>query len=280
MRIRTIKPEWLDDDRLVEAGSDARVLSIALILMADDYGRGRLNHAAAGRVFPLCPENFRESLARLSGWFLSEYEVRGQRYFQIVNWDKHQKVDKPGKPHVPSPEEAEKHEEEQHSRGSREGHGKIIETLALDLDPDLDPDLYPREADDAGKPTGLAEQVNAQLAMEPSSGKAFRLIELLSALHCDVDGRPYVAPWNTCSAADHKHLDAVISLAGVIAAKARISTMSVIAGEWVALIAVVADGTFTPKSPIAFFRSRFGKFGELAHEAAAPSIPARQSEAA
>jgi hypothetical protein len=49
-RIRTIKPEWLEDELLAAASDEARVLSVALILMADDYGRGRASLAtiAAG----------------------------------------------------------------------------------------------------------------------------------------------------------------------------------------------------------------------------------------
>lgn len=106
-RIRTVKPEWLDDERLAEASSDARVLSLSLILMADDVGRGRVNKAAAARVFPADPSVFEAALAELRPWYVRIYEVRGQRYFQIRNWAKHQRVDKPSKPHTPEPEEGE-----------------------------------------------------------------------------------------------------------------------------------------------------------------------------
>jgi hypothetical protein len=45
-RIRSIKPEWLDDEKIAGASDEARVLSVALILMSDDYGRGRAALAA------------------------------------------------------------------------------------------------------------------------------------------------------------------------------------------------------------------------------------------
>lgn len=105
MRIRTIKPEWLEDERMAEASSDARVLSIALILLADDAGRGRLNRATAARCFPSDPATFDRAFAELSGWFVERYEVRGQGYYAIVNWSKHQRIDKPSKPRTPEPEE-------------------------------------------------------------------------------------------------------------------------------------------------------------------------------
>lgn len=130
MRIRSIKPEWLEDEALLRAGLGARVLSVALILLADDYGRGRcIDAVLAGQVFPFEPEPsrvFRESLASLSDMgFVRVYEVRGQRYFAISNWSKHQKVDKPGKPHVPVPLDNTR----ESSRESRE---------SLETDPDLD----------------------------------------------------------------------------------------------------------------------------------------------
>ena len=105
MRIRTIKPEWLEDERMAEASSDARVLSIALILLADDAGRGRLNRATAARCFPADPAIFDRAFAELSGWFVQRYDVRGQGYYAIVNWSKHQRIDKPSKPRTPEPEE-------------------------------------------------------------------------------------------------------------------------------------------------------------------------------
>jgi hypothetical protein len=124
-RIRTIKPEWLEDERLLEAGSDSRVMSLALILLADDYGRGRASvRWLAGQVFAFEDESHakvRETLAALSGWFVETYEIRGQHYFQILNWSKHQRVDKPGKPRVPEP--------------PRETSEKVPETLATDLGP-------------------------------------------------------------------------------------------------------------------------------------------------
>lgn len=103
MRIRTIKPEWLEDERMAEASSDARVLSVALILLADDVGRGRLNRATAARCFPADPATFDRAFAELEGWFVRRYEVRGQGYFAIRNFRKHQKIDRPSKPRTPEP---------------------------------------------------------------------------------------------------------------------------------------------------------------------------------
>jgi len=106
VRIRTIKPEWLEDERILLASAEARVLSISLILLSDDYGNGRA-FTLGSRVFPTSPHLAEPALRELvERRFVELYEVDGQRYFHIRNWEKHQKVDKPGKPHVPAPDAA------------------------------------------------------------------------------------------------------------------------------------------------------------------------------
>jgi uncharacterized phage protein (TIGR02220 family) len=136
-RIRTIKPEWLENQRLGSCSDAARLLSIALILLADDHGRGRAATAyLAGQAWTYTLAKVPETLARVSA-ALSElvaigyvrlYEVEGQEYFEILGWSRHQKVDKPGKPRVPDP-----------TLGKiRDTLAKVPETLATDHDHDHD----------------------------------------------------------------------------------------------------------------------------------------------
>lgn len=103
-RARSVKPAWLDDSKTGEASLAARVLSIALLVMADDYGNGRLTKAAHARVFPNDPSLFMPAFEELvQSGFVSSYTVDGQSYFSVTKWAKHQRVDKPGKPLVPGP---------------------------------------------------------------------------------------------------------------------------------------------------------------------------------
>lgn len=111
-RIRSIKPEWLEDERLAAAGDDVRVLSIGLILLADDHGNGRAHPLyLASHVWPYGEAH--ESLTKITRGlavlaamgFVTVYESGGQRYFHIRNWQKHQKVQHPSGPRVPRPEE-------------------------------------------------------------------------------------------------------------------------------------------------------------------------------
>ncbi len=104
-RIRTIKPEWLEDEKMMTASPAARVLSIGLILVADDYGRGCGNpDLVVPRIFPRHSREGSQAFQELLrlGYF-TLYVVRGQTFFQIVNWSKHQRVDKPGKQRIPGP---------------------------------------------------------------------------------------------------------------------------------------------------------------------------------
>jgi hypothetical protein len=84
---------------------------VALILLSDDYGRGRASLPfIVSHVFPTLNDESRvaEYMSELqSTGFFFTYEVRNQSYFSIRNWKKHQRVDKPGKPLVPPPDDIE-----------------------------------------------------------------------------------------------------------------------------------------------------------------------------
>jgi len=144
-RIRTVKPEWLDDERLAAEEDYVRVLSVGLILLADDYGRGRAHPLfLASHVWPYTEshEALRRAtagLGQLHGWFVDLYEVAGQQYFSVRNWTRHQRVQHPSAPRVPLPKAGRPVPV---SGGPTE---TSQESLAPDLrspitDPDQDPD--------------------------------------------------------------------------------------------------------------------------------------------
>jgi len=168
-RIRSIKPEWLEDEVLVMMSSDARVLTIALILMADDYGNGRCHIATmAGRVFPPSGGSLEEltrSYTRLvdalsevtKSRFAGTYEVRGQHYFSIRKWKEHQKVQHPGKPLVPGAPE-----------GFWNVSGEPHEVLTPDLDQDQRIDQRPTTNDQHERETPKSKPDDPmRRAMEP-----------------------------------------------------------------------------------------------------------------
>lgn len=131
-RIRTIKPELIEDAITAGLSHVAFRLFIGCIILADDYGNLRYEPAwLRGQVFwrrPVADAEFDDALEELatSGLVIA-YAVKGQRYGAIRNWDKHQKVSHPGKPRVPGPPQLSA--EESLPRPS----GESPETLAPDL---------------------------------------------------------------------------------------------------------------------------------------------------
>jgi hypothetical protein len=176
-RIRTVKPEWLEDEFLAAASDEARVLSIALILMADDHGRGRASIAtiAAGawryqmehdggshapEILARASRALRELVAM---GFVTLYEVARQRYFEIRNWAKHQKVDRPSKPRVPPPDDSSPRVIPPTLTDTRETLASVTreprETLATDLRPHTTDHRPPTEEQhtSASPPSGPAK---------------------------------------------------------------------------------------------------------------------------
>ena len=157
-RIRTVKPEWLDDEKLAACSDAARTLSIGLVLLSDDHGRGRAHPLfLASRAWAYGDPH--ETLTKLERalselvaiGFVGLYQVGGQRYFFLRNWTKHQKVQHPSAPRVPAPEQAD--EDGPEGGGSvpqaapaspslTPASGASHEALTpdLDLDQDQDPD--------------------------------------------------------------------------------------------------------------------------------------------
>jgi hypothetical protein len=103
-RIRSIKPELIEDAVTAGISDVAFRLFIGCILLADDYGNLRYEPAwLRGQVYwkhPVTEEAFSAALVELDA-LIESYVVKEQRYGAIRNWKKHQKVAHPGKPRVP-----------------------------------------------------------------------------------------------------------------------------------------------------------------------------------
>jgi len=99
-RIRTIKPEFWDDEKLSTIKRDARLLFIALWNFADDYGVVKGNPTwLKNKIFSY--DDIRQ--ADFNSWLedlrkiraIIPFEVNGERYLYIRTFRDHQKVDKP-----------------------------------------------------------------------------------------------------------------------------------------------------------------------------------------
>ncbi|WP_125107982.1 hypothetical protein [Gulosibacter massiliensis] len=111
MRIRSIKPEFWRSSDVSSLDIEDRLLFIGLWSYVDDNGIGldKLAAIAADLFADDIAADASETFARVSRGLarLSEagriirYRVESVDYLEIVNWTKHQRIDKPGKPRYP-----------------------------------------------------------------------------------------------------------------------------------------------------------------------------------
>lgn len=99
-RIRTIKPEFWMDEKIAPLDPQIRLVFLGLIGMADDFGRLIDNAKIIDAfIFPFSDETSREALETLSRLdrIRRGKATCGQSIIQIVNWSRHQKVDRPNR---------------------------------------------------------------------------------------------------------------------------------------------------------------------------------------
>lgn len=156
LRIRTLKPEILTDEKSAALSDTEWRLFVSCIVMSDDYGNFRASPAflhsqafwAASTSRDACAKAI-ETLARLS--LVTLYTVCGQTYGHVSGWSKHQRVDHPGKPSCPLPEHDKSSGCEKSSRESRESVRNISDTLPTDHDQDQDQEGKGNAPTDSGK---------------------------------------------------------------------------------------------------------------------------------
>jgi hypothetical protein len=111
MRIRSIKPEFWRSDDVTKLPWDDRLLFIGLWSYVDDNGVGLDKLAAvtadlfAGDLERDSSETFARVSRGLQNLFeagrIIRYTIEGKAYLEIVNWEKHQRIDKPNKERYP-----------------------------------------------------------------------------------------------------------------------------------------------------------------------------------
>ena len=114
MRIRSIKPEFWRSDDISALEWDERLLFVGLWSYVDDNGVGvdKLSSIAADLFASDLERNPPETFARVSRGLqqlatagrIVRYTVESRPYLEVVNWDKHQRIDRPNKPRFPRSE--------------------------------------------------------------------------------------------------------------------------------------------------------------------------------
>jgi hypothetical protein len=110
-RIRTLKPEILDDEKVAPLSDTAFRLFTSLVVLADDHGNARADiRWLQGQIWWAHgePPNVLLALVELGRASLIDvYAVRGGTYVHLRGWDKHQRIDNAGKNRVPLPNDTD-----------------------------------------------------------------------------------------------------------------------------------------------------------------------------
>jgi len=125
-RIRYLKPEFFEDENLAELPFETRLCFAGLWNFADKAGRLEDRPARLKvKIFPYDKVDLEKCLEALSQPkngsgkpFIQRYEAQGDRYIQIVAWDKHQK------PHQTEKESAIPPAPPLNTKGNGEGDGE------------------------------------------------------------------------------------------------------------------------------------------------------------
>ena len=105
-RIRTVKPEFFTHPEILQLSIPARLLFLSLLTQADDAGRlydqpARIVANAFGEADRVKPRGLVDELAARGR--ILRYEADGRACIQIVNFRRHQRVDKPSPSTIPPP---------------------------------------------------------------------------------------------------------------------------------------------------------------------------------
>lgn len=104
-RIRTIKPDFWTDEKVVELSPFARLVFIGLWNFVDDHGRIPCSPVKLKMlILPADSADFPQLLAEISGaGLITIYAVDDKQFLQVNGFDKHQKIDKRAASKHPAP---------------------------------------------------------------------------------------------------------------------------------------------------------------------------------
>lgn len=105
-RIRTIKPEFWDDEKIALLGRDARLVYIAMWNFSDDYGVVKgASIWLKSKIFPydtIQTKQFDGWLLELqSHGFIVLFQVKSENYYHLPNFCRHQVINKPSQTRNP-----------------------------------------------------------------------------------------------------------------------------------------------------------------------------------
>jgi hypothetical protein len=137
-RIRTIKPELIEDEATAGLSDTAFRLFVSMFAIADDHGILRASRGyLLGQVWHGCEpsEPIEDACIQLSRRLVTFFVSDGQCYAFIRNWAKHQRVNDAAKPRLPLPPG---YEEVEGTRSRGNGKERTCWTIRRNTRLDLD----------------------------------------------------------------------------------------------------------------------------------------------
>jgi len=140
-RIRTVKPEFWTDEKVVSLSAFARLLFIGLWNFVDDEGRAAYSPARLKmQILPADPVDIAELLGEIRREkLIVVYASDNKEYFEVCGFTKHQKVDRRNASKLPAPPISPdlRRFPPNYSAGSRKGsrikEGKSTSSLRSDV---------------------------------------------------------------------------------------------------------------------------------------------------
>lgn len=137
-RIRTIKPEFWTDEKIVALSFPARLFFMGMLNFVDDEGRASYSPSRLKmQILPADTVDVSALLGEIRGESLIVvYEVDGKEFFQVNGFSKHQKVDKRTLSKIPAPPNSSESPRNVQTDQGREGikdQGTITVADAPDL---------------------------------------------------------------------------------------------------------------------------------------------------
>ena len=175
-RIRTIKPEYWTDEKIVELSFPARLLFIGLWNFADDEGRLVYSPKRLKlQIFPADDLDISALFGEIRGKKLATfYEVDNIQYLEVSGFSKHQKIDKRSTSKLPpppnSPEFPRSVPTDQGREGKKKREGALTQTVVVAKSADPTPDL-------PSIPESLKRGTRLSLASLPLDWRQFCLAE-------------------------------------------------------------------------------------------------------
>jgi hypothetical protein len=218
MRIRTIKPEFWQDEKIASFPFLTRLVYIALWNESDDQGRLRGSPVYLKSVlFPYDDVDLREPLESLKDHgMLTEYTVRQQTYLHLENFSKHQRINRPSASKLPDPNEADLPPPRKNIRKPR-AYRKVTEESEQITESSLMCDVG-KEQGREGKGTGKGREVQASEPVQ--SGYKLCIAKYYELYEIQSDGKK--PRWNARNGRD---LKALLSSVGEVEVVERMEWM-------------------------------------------------------